>query len=102
MATTIAPSTSSPSKNRKGPRPLALSLFSGAGGMDLGADQAGFRIHACIELDPHCVETLKAWTASKRPKPQILHADIRSIDPRNLMGKLGLRPGKLDLLLGGP
>jgi hypothetical protein len=36
-------------------RRVALSLFSGAGGMDIGVRDAGFEILACIEHDPQLV-----------------------------------------------
>jgi site-specific DNA-cytosine methylase len=35
----------------------AISLFSGAGGMDLGITQAGFDILASVELDKHACST---------------------------------------------
>ncbi len=37
-----------------------LSLFSGAGGLDLGFIQAGFDIRACVEIEPSYCATLKA------------------------------------------
>jgi len=42
----------------------ALSGFTGAGGLDLGLESAGFRILACIENDP----TARATLAANRPK----------------------------------
>ncbi|MDR1232257.1 MAG: DNA cytosine methyltransferase, partial [Spirochaetaceae bacterium] len=38
----------------------ALSLFSGAGGMDIGVKKAEFEILAEIELDQYCCQTLRA------------------------------------------
>lgn len=52
-------------------KPIALSLFSGAGGMDLGISQVGFDIIACIEIDPHCCETLRAWVGHERRNTRI-------------------------------
>jgi len=37
-----------------------LSLFSGAGGLDIGFSQAGFDIRACVEIEPSYCATLKA------------------------------------------
>ena len=43
----------------------ALSLFSGAGGMDIGVELAGFKTHCSIECDPHCepviLQAAKDW-----------------------------------------
>jgi DNA (cytosine-5)-methyltransferase 1 len=80
----------------------ALSLFSGAGGMDIGVMDAGFSILACIEFDPHCCETLRASAAREERSTQVIENDIRLVDPKELMTKLKLRPGGLDLLCGGP
>ena len=36
-------------------RPIGVDLFTGAGGMSLGFEQAGFEIAAAIDIDPiHC------------------------------------------------
>ncbi|WP_017655901.1 DNA cytosine methyltransferase [Fortiea contorta] len=41
--------------NSFGKRPIAVDLFSGAGGMSLGFEQAGFDVLASVEIDPiHC------------------------------------------------
>lgn len=80
----------------------ALSLFSGAGGMDIGVTQAGFDILACIEIDPYACETLQANIDRERRSTEVIKADIRSIEPEALLLKYKLRPGDLDLLFGGP
>jgi DNA (cytosine-5)-methyltransferase 1 len=77
----------------------AVSLFSGAGGMDLGVRQAGFRVLASLELDPHCCASLRA---NAGPGTRVLEADIRAVGAEALRDELGLRPGQLDLLFGGP
>jgi DNA (cytosine-5)-methyltransferase 1 len=79
----------------------ALSLFSGAGGLDIGVIQAGFHILACIEIDPHCSDTLRDAATRERRDTRVIEGDIRSIDPQDLMRDLGLEPGELDLLCGG-
>jgi len=80
----------------------AISLFSGAGGMDIGILQAGYEILACLEVDPYCCETLRSAIEREKRNTQVLEVDIRTVEPEILMEKLGLQPGELDLLFGGP
>ena len=37
----------------------SFSLFSGAGGLDIGIRQAGFSVAACVEFDKYAAETLR-------------------------------------------
>ncbi len=80
----------------------ALSLFSGAGGMDIGVQDAGFDILAQIEIDGHCCNTLRAARKREKRDTRIIESDIREIDPAKLRKKLHLEKGELDLLFGGP
>ncbi|HIK11346.1 MAG TPA: DNA cytosine methyltransferase [Oscillatoriaceae cyanobacterium M33_DOE_052] len=79
----------------------ALSLFSGAGGMDLGVRQAGFEVRACLEMDPYCCETLRSAIARDNLKTVVIEQDIRKIEPLDLRKELNLKFGHLDLLFGG-
>jgi DNA (cytosine-5)-methyltransferase 1 len=81
---------------------ISVSLFSGAGGMDIGIRSAGFDILADIEIDKHCCSTLRAAVARENMPTQIIEEDIRNIDPVSLMNNLKLKKGDLDLLFGGP
>ena len=80
------------------PKQPALSLFSGAGGMDIGVDRAGFKTICSIELDVHCAATLRRNTRRKA----VWQVDARALDPNRLLDSLGLKPGGLTLLHGGP
>lgn len=82
--------------------PIALSLFSGAGGMDLGVSEAGFEILASIEKDPYCCETLRFAAEAGNLKTKVIETDINNISPLQLMNELSLQIGELDLLFGGP
>ena len=76
-----------------------LSLFTGAGGLDLGLEAAGFRTVGCVEQDAHCRETLKA----NRPAWKLLEpGDILALDPDDLLSQIGVAPGELALVAGGP
>ena len=75
----------------------AMSLFTGAGGLDLGLQAAGFHIAGCVERDEDCRKTLAniGWTLAKE-------RDIEAIEPRKLLEELGLQSGGVTLLAGGP
>ena len=47
-------------------RPKGIDLFSGAGGMSLGFEQAGFDIVAAVDIDPvHCAAIIRIdWSIS--------------------------------------
>ena len=70
--------------------------------MDIGVMAAGFEVVACIEVDPHCCETLRAAAAREGRNTRVIEDDIRQVDPKELMSQLELKPGQLDLLCGGP
>ncbi|MXW53279.1 MAG: DNA cytosine methyltransferase [Gammaproteobacteria bacterium] len=76
----------------------AVSLFSGAGGLDVGVDKAGFKTLCSIELDPHCVSTLRRNSRQKT----VWQVDIRVLDPSRVAFSLGARRKDLALLYGGP
>jgi len=66
-----------------------LGLFSGAGGMDLGFELAGFDHTESNEILDYAVETLKV----NRPNWDIVHGDVREYKPSFKKG--------LDVLLAG-
>ncbi len=80
----------------------AISLFSGAGGMDIGIRQAGFEVLSDIEIDEHCISTLRAAANREQINTKIIHADIKKINPNDLMSDLKIESKELDLLFGGP
>lgn len=77
----------------------ALSAFSGAGGLDIGLEAAGFELLGILEVDRHASDTLR------RNRPQWRHlepSDVEAYAAGNVLADLGLRQGDLDLLAGGP
>jgi DNA (cytosine-5)-methyltransferase 1 len=85
-------------------RYTVISLFSGSLGLDIGLQATGrFRHLACVEMDPAACETIRVNRDAGRVDPgRLYEADIVRLDPRRVMRDLGLRPGELDLLAGGP
>jgi DNA (cytosine-5)-methyltransferase 1 len=79
-------------------RPKAIDLFSGCGGLTLGLKQAGFRVVGAIEIDPLAVETYKA----NHERVVIWEKDISKITAVEVMRRLKIQRGQLDLLAGCP
>ena len=82
-----------------------LSLFSGAMGLDLGLERTNrFELLATLEKEPYCCETIRLnRDAGRLPQHlRIFPGDIYDIPPERVMKACGLRPGELDLLVGGP
>jgi DNA (cytosine-5)-methyltransferase 1 len=78
-------------------KPTVLDIFCGAGGMSLGFKNAGCQILGGIDNNRYAVETHhQNFPSSKLKLP---HQDIRNIQDLN---KLGLNPGEVDILVGGP
>jgi DNA (cytosine-5)-methyltransferase 1 len=82
----------------------SISLFSGAGGLDLGCEAAGFATVVAVEHAEPAVATLMA----NRPRhfgalrPEAIFRDITAVDPEELLDAANLGVGEADLLHGGP
>lgn len=90
----------------------AVSLFSGAGGLDLGVEHAGFRTAVAVEWDADAADTMEKNAAAHFPGlREVIRADLHPLaagqDDGVTTGEIlragGFAPGERpDLLVGGP
>ena len=82
-------------------RGVAVSLFSGAGGLDLGAEAAGFKVRAAVEYNADAADTMEKnfddlrVGVDRRSILKVSAADIR------VAAGLGKKE-RPELLVGGP
>ena len=76
----------------------ALDLFCGCGGLSLGLRRAGFRVLAAIDNDALSTSTYE----ENHKRTLVVKEDIQSVDVSDLMRKLKLTSGGLDLMAGCP
>lgn len=79
-------------KNLK--KKIGIDIFSGAGGLSLGAEMAGISVRYAIEIDSDAAKTYK----KNHSDAKVICEDIRKINPVDL--KDGDRP--IFIIMGGP
>lgn len=85
----------------KGPR--ILSLFSGAGGLDIGFETAGCRISASVESEEYACATLRRnFPGSTIVGPPSKSGDLGDLEPEDVFGAMPTEARSIDLLIGGP
>jgi DNA (cytosine-5)-methyltransferase 1 len=90
-------------KPKKRPKLRAVSLFAGAGGLDLGVERAGYSVIHAVENDATAVATMNRNRARFFPTlAEVEPLDITTLDPLAVMTELGVVAGDIDLLVGGP
>ena len=83
----------------------AVSLFSGAMGLDLGLEATGrFELLACVEVDPAFCETIRRNVALGRVygNPVVLERDISRLSVDEFLQLTGIAPDEVDVVIGGP
>lgn len=77
--------------------PIAIDLFSGAGGLSMGLAQAGFEVAAALDNDAVAVKSYREALGD-----HIFCAPIEEVSAKELMRRAGVSQGECDLLAGGP
>jgi DNA (cytosine-5)-methyltransferase 1 len=76
----------------------AVGSFSGCGGSSLGLKMAGWTVPYAIEFIPAAADSYEA----NFPEAYVDRRDIRQVQPEEILGRLSLEPGQLDLFEGSP
>jgi len=77
-------------------RPVAIDIFSGAGGLSLGLQEAGFRVAAAVEISPNICKTY----AANHPGVALITEDARRVTGKMLLEAAGVK--HIDLVAGCP
>lgn len=85
----------------KGEKRIAISLFSGLLGLDIGLERAGFHTVYAMDYDKDCKNFFDANTDNFK---DLIYeqADITKLDANEILRKIGAKSGEVDLLAGGP
>ena len=75
----------------------AVSLFSGAMGLDLGIEKSGFDVRVCVEMDKFAVQTIRANT-----NIPVIDKDINQVSTGEILRVAKLKPQEVMLVVGGP
>ncbi|MFD2114760.1 DNA cytosine methyltransferase [Paenibacillus yanchengensis] len=75
-----------------------MDLFSGAGGLSLGFEMAGFSVKAAVELDQYASEAHE----KNFPNCEVIKEDINKVSGDNLLKRLKVSRGGVDAVIGGP
>lgn len=82
-----------------------ISLFTGAGGMEIGLEAAGYETLGCIEMDADCRATLRhnrpEWVQIKSSDKLATEGDVRSVTIDDILRQTGLSVGDAALVTGG-
>lgn len=79
-----------------------IDLFAGAGGFSCGMQMAGIDVVAAVELEKYACDTLRMNAPNFFPNMQVIQADIQTLTGKEILDKVGLAIGELDILFGGP
>lgn len=75
-----------------------ISLFSGAMGLDLGLEQAGFVTRVAVECDRFAAATIR----QNRPDIAVIEHRLEDVPTRDILRAAGLGRGEAAVITGGP
>ena len=75
-----------------------VSLFTGAMGLDLGLEEAGFQTAVAVESNPDAAATIR----SNRPRVPVIERAISQVTTAEILETAELGVGKVTLVAGGP
>jgi len=95
--------------------PIAISLFSGLGGIDIGLHRAGVETAVCVEKDPAAAQSLRTNSTKHFDQPlptedlinkqypwTVIEKDIYEVSTEEILNAGDIEPDEVDLLVGGP
>src|SRR5206468_875672 len=75
-----------------------VSLFSGALGLDLGLERAGFEIRVAVECNRFAATTIRR----NRPNISVIEKKIEDVTTAEILDAAGLKPGEPVVVTAGP
>lgn len=94
---------------------VAISLFSGLGGIDIGLHQAGVETAVCVDKDEFAAKTLRANSTQHPDRPlssdsliekrypwTVLEEDIHDLSAEEILEAGNIEAEDVDLIVGGP
>ena len=75
-----------------------IDLFAGAGGLSIGATEAGCEVRACVEIDAIACDTLRA---NAHYHGKVIQGDVATLTGLDLREAAGLKPGDPLIVVGG-
>ena len=75
-----------------------VSLFTGAMGLDLGLERAGFQTAVSVESNRNAAATIR----SNRPHVPVIERPVAQVTTAEMLKTAGLRKGAVTLVAGGP
>lgn len=85
-----------------------ISLFSGAGGLDLGLERSGWKGVYATDWEQDAVDTLQKNKGRRirggkfAEHAEIVHRDVRELSAKEILSSAGARKGSIPLMIGGP